>query len=68
MGKYQAMFVDIDGLDETEVGASYGLIATERGAAEDEALTLPRPAGATSSSSSKMGNTNLPRLGLIRNA
>lgn len=46
MAQYRAIFVCLEGLSEKEVGPSYGLAATERGEAVDEALKLPRPEGA----------------------
>ena len=46
MVEYRAVFIAVDGLDETEIGSHHQLTATERDEAEDEALALPRPEGA----------------------
>lgn len=43
---YQAQFYKVDGLQETDIGASIGLGAETLDAAQNEALTLARPEGA----------------------
>ena len=46
MTRFGAIFVKVDGLDESEVGNSHGLAAETLSGAEDEALSLPPPPGA----------------------
>lgn len=45
MPHYQAQFVNLDGLGEEEVGSPYSLAATNRDAADDEALAMSAPHG-----------------------
>jgi len=43
MPKYTAIFLKVDGLEETDIGNPIRLNATAREDAEDEALALPPP-------------------------
>ena len=46
MAQYEAIFIAVEGLSETDIDPPYRLAATSRDEAEDEALVLPRPDGA----------------------
>ncbi len=63
MPQYQAIFVEVDGLSETDIGPSYRLAARTRDEAEDEALALPRPEGANFVKLIRDGQYEGPKLG-----
>ncbi len=63
MPQYQAIFVAVDGLSETDIDPPYRLGATERDEAEDEALRLPRPEGANFVKLIRDGRYEDPKLG-----
>lgn len=63
MAEYMAIFVFVDGLEETDLDPSYRLAATTRDAAEDEALALPRPKGANFIKLVRNGQYEAPKLG-----
>ena len=46
MTRFKAIFVHAEGLEERDIGSSYGLSADSLDAAEQEALALPAPDGA----------------------
>lgn len=46
MTRFKAIFVEVDGLEETHHGGSYGLSADDLAGAEAEALKLTVPPGA----------------------
>ena len=48
MTRFEAIFTKVDGLDEIEVGSSYGLVAGSKEEAENEALKITRPHGSNS--------------------
>ena len=63
MPQYEAIFVAIDGLSETDVDPPYRLTANTREEAEDEALRLPRPEGANFVKLIRDGQYERPKLG-----
>lgn len=63
MAQYQAMFVAVEGLAETDIGPTRRLTSNDRDAAEDEALRLPRPKGANFIKLVRDGRYEAPKLG-----
>jgi hypothetical protein len=63
MAQYRVVFSNVDGLTELDVGATYGLVATNREAAESEALRLPTPEGANFIKLIRDGLYEPPKIG-----
>ncbi len=63
MPQYEAVFVKVDGLSETDIDPFYRLAATTRDEAEDEALALPPPEGANFVKLIRDGQYEGPKLG-----
>ena len=68
MAQYQAIFLKVDGLSETDIDPPYRLSATERDEAEAEARALKRPTEANFIKLTRDGHYEPPRLGLPFNA
>ena len=63
MPQYQAIFLAVDGLSETDIDPPYRWKATTRNEAEDEALGLPRPEGANFVKVIREGQDEGPKRG-----
>jgi len=61
--QYQAIFIAVDGLSETDIDPPYRLKATTRNEAEYEALELPRPEAANFVKLIREGQYEGPKLG-----